>query len=174
MSKTENSKLTSRTEGRDLILEREFNAPRELVFEAFSKAEHLKKWWSPEGWSTPVCEMDFRPGGTWRYCMKCTDESQEEYGMESWGKAVYQEIIEPEKIVQIDSFTDSEGNIAEEMPSTKMTINFIEQDGKTKLISRSEYASAESLQAVLDMGVLEGVTETWGKLANVVEELKSR
>lgn len=174
MSKTGNSKLTSRTEGRDLILKREFDAPRELVFDAFSKAEHLKKWWSPEGWSTPVCEVDFRPGGVWHYCMKCTDKNQEEYGMESWGKAVYQEIQKPEKIVLIDSFSDAEGNNSEEMPSTKMTLTFVEQDGKTKLISRSEYASAESLQAVLDMGVLEGVTETWNKLAGVVEELKNR
>ena len=174
MSKTGNSRLVSWTEGRDLILEREFNAPRELVFEAFSKTEHLKKWWSPKGWSTPVCEVDFRPGGTWFYGMKCTDENQEEFGMESWGKAVYEVIQEPEKIVLIDSFADSEGNVSVDMPSTKMMLTFVEQDGKTKLISRSEYASKESLQDVLDMGVLEGMAETWDKLANVVEELQMR
>lgn len=58
------------------------------------------------------------------------------------------------------------------MPSTKMTLTFIEQDGKTKLVSRSEYPTAEELQAVLDMGVLEGVTQTWDKLASLLEELQ--
>ncbi|PWU67433.1 SRPBCC domain-containing protein [Gracilibacillus dipsosauri] len=167
-----NTKITSKVEGKDLVLERTFDAPRELVFQAFSKAEHLEKWWSTEGWSTPVCNVDFRPGGVWQYCMKCTDENQEEYGMESWGKAVYQDIQEPEKIVLIDSFSDAEGNILEDMPSTKMTLTFIEQDGKTKLVSRSEYPTAEELQAVLDMGVLEGVTQTWDKLASLLEELQ--
>ncbi|OYD06162.1 SRPBCC domain-containing protein [Paludifilum halophilum] len=174
MSNRENSKTISKVEGRELILERVFDAPRELVFKAFSEAEHLKRWWSTKGWSTPVCNVDFRPGGVWFYCMKCTDESQEDYGMEFWGKAVYQEIKEPERIVFIDSFSDAEGNIVEEMPSTKMTITFIEQDGKTKLISRSQFASAEELQSVLDMGVLQGVTQTWDKLANLLEELQNQ
>jgi len=128
--------MISKVVGRELILERVFNAPRELVFQAFSKAEHLKRWWSTKGWSTPVCEVDFRPGGVWFYCMKCSDESQEEYGMESWGKAVYEDIKEPERIVFIDSFADAEGNIVEEMPLTKMTITFIEQGGKLNMLRR--------------------------------------
>lgn len=128
--------MISKVVGRELILERVFNAPRELVFQAFSKAEHLKRWWSTKGWSTPVCEVDFRPGGVWFYCMKCSDESQEEYGMESWGKAVYEDIKEPERIVFIDSFADAEGNIVEEIPLTKMTIMFIEQGGKLNMLRR--------------------------------------
>lgn len=128
--------MISKVVGRELILERVFDAPRELVFQAFSKAEHLKRWWSTKGWSTPVCEVDFRPGGVWFYCMKCSDESQEEYGMESWGKAVYEDIKEPERIVFIDSFADAEGNIVEEMPLTKMTITFIEQGGKLNMLRR--------------------------------------
>ncbi len=136
MLNKEDSKMISKVVGRELILERVFNAPRELVFQAFSKAEHLKRWWSTKGWSTPVCEVDFRPGGVWFYCMKCSDESQEEYGMESWGKAVYEDIKEPERIVFIDSFADAEGNIVEEMPLTKMTITFIEQGGKLNMLRR--------------------------------------
>ncbi len=136
MLNKEDSKMISKVVGRELILERVFNAPRELVFQAFSKAEHLKRWWSTKGWSTPVCEVDFRPGGVWFYCMKCSDESQEEYGMESWGKAVYEDIKEPERIVFIDSFADAEGNIVEEIPLTKMTIMFIEQGGKLNMLRR--------------------------------------
>ena len=85
-----------------LVLERTFDAPRDLVFAMFKEPEHLKHWWGPNGWDLPVCQMDFRPGGIWHYCMKCMDQNQSEfYGMESWGKAVYKDIDEPEKIIYV-------------------------------------------------------------------------
>lgn len=59
------NQMLSKVEGNVLTLERVFNAPRELVFQAFSEAEHLKQWWGPNGWSIPVCNVDFRPGGIW-------------------------------------------------------------------------------------------------------------
>ena len=46
------------------------NAPRELMFKVFSESEHVKQWWGPEGWMMPVCDIDFRPGGTWLYCIR--------------------------------------------------------------------------------------------------------
>ena len=65
----------------------------------------------------PVCNVDFRIGGVWHYCMKCKDENQGEfYGMESWGKAIYSKIRGQEKIVYTDYFSDSDGNIEETMP----------------------------------------------------------
>lgn len=161
-------------DGTTLVMERVFDAPRTLVFEAFSKAEHLKNWFSPKGWSTTVCNVDFRVGGVWHYCMKCTDESQEFYGHESWGKAIYQEIDEPNRIVYTDSFSDAEGNINDSMPTSLIEMTFIEQDGKTKLISRTKYATAELLKSVLDMGVLIGVSQTWDKLADLLNGLQSK
>lgn len=91
------NKMISRVENDTvLVLERVFNAPRELVFKMFKEPEHLKHWWGPKGWELPVCNIEFRPGGVWHYCMKCFDRNQGEfYGMESWGKAVYKEIVEP-------------------------------------------------------------------------------
>jgi uncharacterized protein YndB with AHSA1/START domain len=166
------NKMISRVEGRELILERIFDAPRALVFKAFSEAEHLKRWFGPKGWPLTYCEIDFRPGGVWHFCMKCVDESQEYYGQESWGKAVYHEIVEPERIVYVDSFSDAEGNIVEGMPETLITMTFLEHEGKTKLISRAEYASAEALKTVMDMGMLQGITETWDNLAEHLEEIK--
>lgn len=81
------SKMITRVEGLELVLERVFDAPRELVFKVFSEAEHLKQWWGPRGWIVPFCSVDFRPGGVWHYCMKCVDEKQGDFfGMESWGK----------------------------------------------------------------------------------------
>lgn len=157
--------MISKVEGNVLILEREFDAPKELVFKAFSEPEHLKQWWGPSGWTVPVCNVDFRPGGVWHYCMKCVDQNQGDFfGMESWGKGVYEEIIRNEKIVYRDYFSDAEGNEAEGMPSTRVTLLFEEQDGKTKLINRAEYDSSEALKTVLDMGMEQGITETWDRL----------
>ncbi|MEK4510775.1 SRPBCC domain-containing protein [Paenibacillus sp. FSL K6-2524] len=165
------NQMISKIEGNVLILEREFNAPRELVFQAFTKAEHLKQWWGPRGWTLPVCNVDFREGGVWHYCMKCEDKNQGDfYGMESWGKAAYREIVVPEKIVYVDYFSDAEGNVAEDMPQTLVTLTFIETDNGTRVINRGEYATAEALKQVMDMGMMQGITDTWNRL---VEHLKS-
>ncbi|SEN46123.1 SRPBCC domain-containing protein [Lihuaxuella thermophila] len=167
------NKMISKVEGQELILERVFDAPRELVFRAFSEAEHLKNWWGPRGWTLTVCNVDFRPGGIWHFCMKCVDQNQGDfYGTESWGKAVYQEIVEPEKIVYVDYFSDAEGNVSEEMPSCKVTMSFMEHEGKTKLVCRAQYASADTLKTVLDMGVVQGITETWDRLAEHLQSLQ--
>ena len=73
--------------------------------------------------------------------------------MESWGKGVYKEIMEPEKIGYTDYFSDAEGNINDSMPSTEITLEFIDLGGKIKLINRAEYVSAESLKNVMDLGM---------------------
>ncbi|CAH1190045.1 hypothetical protein PAECIP111893_00129 [Paenibacillus plantiphilus] len=168
------NKMITKVEGQEITLERVFNAPRELVFKAFSEAEHLKHWWGPRGWTLTVCNIDFRPGGIWHYCMKCIDENMGDYfGYESWGKGVYQEIVESEKIVYVDYFSDAEGNEAEGMPSSDITMYFEEYEGKTKLISKTKYASEEALKTVLEMGMEQGITETWDRLAEHLESVQS-
>ncbi|MWV42008.1 SRPBCC domain-containing protein [Paenibacillus sp. HJL G12] len=169
-----NNEMVSNVENdRVLVLERVFDAPRDLVFRMFKEPEHLKRWWGPKGWEIPVCTIDFRPGGVWHYCMKCVDQNQGQfYGMESWGKGIYKEIVEPETIIYTDYFSDAEGNINESMPGSLITIEFIDLDGKTKLVNRSEYASAEALKTVLDMGMMQGITETWNRLGELLESLK--
>ena len=172
---TTGSKMNSRVENdKVLVLERVFDAPRELVFDMFSECEHLKHWWGPKGWELPVCKIDFRPGGEWHYCMKCVDESQGDfYGMESWGKQVYHEIDRPETLSYTDYFSDAEGNENSELPSTDGTIEFIDLgDGRTKLVSRSEYVSPEALKSVMDMGMLQGITETWDRLDERLREVQ--
>ncbi len=167
------NKMSVKVEGQEMILERVFDAPRELVFKAFSEAEHLKHWWGPRGWTLTVCNVDFRPGGIWHYCMKCIDENQGDfYGFESWGKAVYKEIEEAEKIVYVDYFSDAEGNEAEGMPSTLVTMTFVEHEGRTKLVSRGQYASAEALKTVMDMGMEQGITETWDRLEEHLQSIQ--
>lgn len=166
------NKMITKVEGKELILERVFNAPRELVFQAFSQAEHLKHWWGPRGWTVTVCTVDFRPGGVWHYCMKCVDEKQGDFfGFESWGKAVYQEIEDGEKIVYVDYFSDAEGNEAG-LPSARVTMTFVDHEGKTKLISRAEYESAEALKTVMEMGMEQGITETWDRLDEHLQSIR--
>ena len=167
------NQMLSKVEGNVLILERVFNAPRELVFQAFSEAEHLKQWWGPRGWTVPVCNIDFRPGGIWHYCMKCEDKNQGDfYGMESWGKGIYKDIVTGEKIEYTDYFSDSEGNVSAELPATEVILQFVEFEGKTKVINHATYDSAEALKTVLDMGMEQGITETWDRLEEYLQNVQ--
>ncbi|WP_281887514.1 SRPBCC domain-containing protein [Paenibacillus sp. YYML68] len=166
--------MVTKVEGQDFVMERVFDAPRELVFKAFSTAEHLKHWWGPRGWTLTVCNVDFRPGGIWHYCMKCEDKNQGDfYGFESWGKTVYQEIVTNEKIVYVDYFSDAEGNEAEGMPPSHTTLVFEEFDGKTRVLSRSTFASAEALKQVIEMGMEQGIRETWDRLAERLQAVQA-
>ena len=90
---------------RELRIERTFNAPRELVFRAWSDPEHLARWWGPRGYTTSDWKIDFRIGGKYVYCMRS------EEGEEIWATGVYREIVPPERIVCTDSFADEQGNI---------------------------------------------------------------
>ncbi|KZE69201.1 ATPase [Fictibacillus phosphorivorans] len=165
MSKVENDRV--------LVLERVFDAPRSQVYKMFKEPDYLKQWWGPRGWELPICNMEFKPGGFYHYCMKCMDQNQDEfYGMESWGKAFYKEIVEPEKIVYVDYFSDEDGNTNDIMPATRVTADFVEMDGKTKLVNRCEYASAEELKTILDMGAIQGITETWDRLEELLKKQK--
>ena len=159
--------LTSTVEnGKELVLERTFSAPRALVFAAFTQAEHLRQWWGPRGWEVTHCTVDLRPGGKWHYCMKCVDQAQDGfYGMESWGLGVYDEIEAPRRLVYTDYFSDAAGNINAQMPSSQSALTFEDVEGGTRVISRSLYGTEEALKTVMEMGMLEGITQTWERLA---------
>jgi uncharacterized protein YndB with AHSA1/START domain len=159
------SKMVTKVDGNTLVLEREFAAPKDLVFDAFSQPLHLTQWWGPRGWVLTNCDLDFTVDGTWHYCMKCTDKNQGDfYEFESWGKGVYTEISNGEKIAYIDYFSNADGIESDEMPSTNVTLLFEENGSSTKLINRAEYGSEEALKTVLEMGMEQGITETWDRL----------
>jgi uncharacterized protein YndB with AHSA1/START domain len=157
VNKRSNETVT-RVEGLELVMERFFMAPRELVFSAYTEPEHIKNWWGPNGWMTTNYQMDVRPGGIWHYCMRSPE------GDEAWGKAVYQEITAPERLVYIDNFSDENGNDAEGFPSMKITVEFIEEENGTRLANRTLFDSEEDLKKVMDMGMVEGMTETLDRL----------
>lgn len=147
-----------------LTIERTFAAPRELVWAAFSDCEHLKHWWGPHGWDLTVCHMDFRVGGRWHYMMSGPGEDGKT--MESWGLAEYEAISAPDSFVYKDAFSDSDGNKTVDMPVAEIVNEFIEVEGGTKVVSRTTYPTAEDLQVIIEMGVEQGVTETWDRLVD--------
>jgi uncharacterized protein YndB with AHSA1/START domain len=118
---------------REFTLIRTFDAPRTLVFEAWTKPEHLKRWWGAQGCTIGTCEVDLRPGGKFHYCMKMHN------GMDLWGIFTYREIAPPERLIFINSISDPEGNIARHPFSPKWpleilnTLTLTEQAGKTTL-----------------------------------------
>jgi uncharacterized protein YndB with AHSA1/START domain len=154
----ERTKVVEGSSNRELVLERVFDAPRETVFKAYTEPERLAEWWGPRGWTLPVCKLDLRPGGVWHYMMRGPN------GEESWGKAVYREIVAPSRLVYTDAFSDAEGNVAPGMPEMLITVELIEQEGKTRLISTTEFSTPEEKQSIIDMGALQGITETWDRL----------
>jgi uncharacterized protein YndB with AHSA1/START domain len=93
------------TERHRFAISRMFDAPRELVFSLWSDANHLRRWWGPKGCSVGFCNMDLRPGGQLLYNLRMPD------GEEMWGKFVYREILPPERLVFVNSFSDPQGSI---------------------------------------------------------------
>jgi uncharacterized protein YndB with AHSA1/START domain len=150
--------MTTRTEELDFVATRTFAVPRAILFKAFSECQSLTHWWGPAGWTLPVCEMDFREGGTWFYCMRSPE------GEDACGTTTYHEIVEPVRIVYSDAFADRDGNVTAGMPKMQVTILFTEVDGRTQLESRTRFASAADLQTVAEMGMSEGLRETWDRL----------
>jgi len=161
------NKLQTTLKGRTLTFERTFNAPRELVFQAWTETKHLRHWWGPNNWSLPVSELDFRPGGSWFYCIKGPD------GMESWGHSYYHEISAPERISLVDTFVDADDKELEGMPKLITTVEFIDLGGKTKVKSIVETATEAEIQQLVGFGMEQGVAESNDRLALYLAELQA-
>ena len=114
---------TSATSDRVLVITRTFDAPRELVFGAWTKPAQVARWWGPNDFTLPFCEMDFREGGSYKYCMRSPA------GEDHWVWGTYREIAEPERIVFTWERKDLEGN---PRSSSVVTVTFEETEGKTK------------------------------------------
>jgi uncharacterized protein YndB with AHSA1/START domain len=140
---------------REIVLTRVFDAPRHLVFEAFSKPELLKRWFGPRGFSLTVCEVDFRVGGGFRFVLRRPD------GREMGMRGVYREIVPPERSVHMESFDDYPGE-------SQVTAVFVEQDGKTTLTATVLYPSQEVRDIVIKSGMEHGAAETYDRLAEML------
>ena len=108
---------------RTLVIERVFDAPPGLLFQVWTKPDHVTQWWGPNDFTLPYCEMDFRPGGRYRYCMRSPD------GVDHWVFGEYREIVEPERIVMTWNREDAAGKL---WSRTVATLTFTEEGGRTR------------------------------------------
>jgi uncharacterized protein YndB with AHSA1/START domain len=142
-------------DARSIITTRVFDAPRELVFEAFTNPKHLVQWWGPNGFTTTVRAIDVRPGGVWRFVMHGPD------GRDYENRIVYHEIVKPERIVY------SHGGGDDVEPVTfQTTVTFEDLGGKTRLTMRGVFPTvAERDRVAKEYGAIEGAKQTLGRLA---------
>ena len=160
MAARRSSALTVTTPSdREIVMTREFDAPRELVFDAHRKPEHMARWWGPRGYEMRVSEMDFRPGGSYRFVHTAPDGA--EYGF----KGEYREIVPPERIVWTFEFEGMPGQVS------VGTLTLAEEDGKTILTSTSVFDSVEERDAMLATGMESGAAESYDRLAELLEDL---
>jgi uncharacterized protein YndB with AHSA1/START domain len=159
--------LSPRDGEQEFVVERQFSAPRTLMFQVFTQPEHLRHWWAPQPYTLPICTIDLRPGGIWHYCMRSPE------GQDSWARSVYREIVPPEKLVYTSTFADEHANPIEGIPEHVTTVIFTEEAGKTTVTARVQFASAAALKAAVEMGMLQGMNMTWDYLVSYVQELQA-
>jgi uncharacterized protein YndB with AHSA1/START domain len=135
--------------GEPIVITRVFEAPPERVFKAWTEPERVTRWWGPNGFTTPVCKIDLRPGGVFHTCMRSPE------GQDFWSKGVYREIVEPERIVCTDHFSDEAGNV---IPPTHygmsatwpaealVTVTFAPQEGTTRFTLHHAVGSAPAAE----------------------------
>jgi uncharacterized protein YndB with AHSA1/START domain len=165
------TKVTKDLQNKTLTIEREFNAPKAKLWNAYADKETFAKWWGPEGWETTIKEFNFAPGGRNHYCMKCTDEAQGQwFGQESWGLMEYGDMSEPDRFTYKDAFTDETGVANKDMPLLTVDIELKEQDGKTTVVSVVHGDSAEDIEKLLAMGMIEGFSSSADKLERLVTQ----
>jgi uncharacterized protein YndB with AHSA1/START domain len=140
---------------REIVMTRIFDAPRNMVFDAFTKPELLKRWFGPRGWSLVVCAIDLRVGGSWRFVLRGPDDK--EMGM----RGVYREVEAPSRSVHTESFDDFPGE-------SVVTTVLVEERGRTTLTATVLYASQEIRDAVIKSGMEHGAAETYDKLAELL------
>src|SRR5688572_28259174 len=145
----------------EIQMSRLFDAPRRLVFEAMTQPEHVKEWWGRlgDGYSVPVCEIDFRVGGAWRFVNRHPQGEAAFYGE-------YREIDPPGRVV----FTE----IFEAFPDavSVVTAELKEEGGKTRLIATVRYPSVEVRDMVLGTGMANGASISYDRLEDLVAELQ--
>ena len=143
------------TASNDLVITRVFDAPRDLVWQAWTDPERFKKWWGPKDFTCPVGQMDVRVGGKYLWCMRGPD------GKDYYSTGVYRDIVPTSRLVYTDAFADADGNVVPashyglpgEMPLEMLvTVTFEEHEGKTKLTLRHEGLPAGEMSEMTGAG----------------------
>ena len=143
---------------REIVMTRVFDAPRDLVFDAMTKPKFVQRWLlGPPGWTMPVCEIDLRVGGMFRYVW-------EKDGTQMRMSGVFREIVRPERLVHTERFDEPW------YPGEAVTISsFVEKDGRTWFTGRVTYESREARDGVLKSGMEHGVSASYDRLEGIFE-----
>jgi len=171
------TETTTEPNPQEFIIDRTFDAPRDLVWKSLTEPERMQQWFAPKGCTSRAVKMEFRPGGMYHYCMTTAD------GHEMWGKAVYREIVAPERLVYINSFSDAEGGTGRhpmsktwplEMQTTYILVDY---KGQTTLIVKWTPLNAteeeEQTFATSHDGMRQGWTGTFDHLTEYLKTAKA-
>jgi len=143
----------------EIVLTREFDAPRALLFDVLSKPEHVPHWWGQAGSTLTHCEMDFRPGGRWRFV------ERDKNGQESGFRGEIREIVPNERIVQTFEWEGLPGHISVE------TLQLEDLGGRTRITVTSVFDSVEDRDGMLQSGMEQGAAELYDRLEAYVKTL---
>ncbi len=146
---------------REIVITREFAAPRRVVFDAHTRPELLRRWFGPHGWRLAVCEIDLRPGGVWHYLLRGPD------GAEMTLRGTYVEIVAPERIVTTESNVDCEARAGDESLATTV---LVDHGGRTTLTNTIRFPTTRVRDAVLASGMEHGVAEGFERLTALLAE----
>jgi len=162
MARTNKSTVTLPND-RDVVVVRKFNAPRALVYEAWTKPELVTRWLlGPPGWTMPVCEMDVRVGGKFKW--RWRNEQGAEFGF----SGVFKEVVRPSRIVHTEIYDP--GSVGGEMAEALITATWTEQAGVTTHTTTIRYASKEVRDAALKTGMTDGMELSFEKLDALLAE----
>jgi len=161
---------------RTFVISRIFDAPREMVFKAWTDPQHMARWWGPHGFTNPVCEMDVRPGGAYRIVMRSPE------GVDYPLKGVYSEVVPPERLVMTDDCSEHPAEWHDLVnPNRKgqttlealSTVTFEDVGGgKAKLTVQTLFESVAFRDALLRMGMSEGWSQSLERLASHLAEMQ--
>jgi len=149
-----------------ILITREFDAPRHLVFEAFTTPELVRRWWHAKRGEMTVAEIDLRPGGTWRYVMVTDD------GTEVGFHGEYREVVPNERVVSTETYEGLPEGVTEEQGTTVNTATFGESNGRTTLTLLVQAPSKETRDAIIASGMEDGLQDALVLLEQVAQSLR--
>jgi len=146
---------------------RPFAAPKKNVWAAWTEPELLDQWWAPKPWKSETKIMNFKEGGRRLYAMVSSE------GEKHWSLITYTSITPKTNFKCHDGFSDSEGNINEDMPQSDWNVNFVESEGITTVNIEIQHQQLSDLETIIEMGFKEGMTATLEQLSEVLTTKKN-
>lgn len=153
-------------ETKTVTITAEFDVNRDLVWDAYTKAELLDQWWAPKPFTSRTKDMNFEEGGRRFYAMVAPD------GQERWALQQYKTITPKTNFTLFNAFADENAN--PQLPGSDWDLSFSEQDGKTTVTISIYNESLERMETLLAMGFTEGITATLGQLTELLAELSQK